>query len=136
MVYVEGEPVGTPVPGDRRVQRTLYVTREAVDSETGQLIVYTQWDQDGDGDLDEDGARLFRTSLDVGAAANDTELDATVDVANWRQAPTTPTREATPTPGNPTATTGVAGPGFGVVSVIVAASVTLGLLLVGSRDDQ
>lgn len=146
LVYVDGEPVTTPVSSDSRVRKTMYIDQSAIDREQGEVYVLAVWDTDGDGTYDESD-RLFGTSVDVGASRQDSELDASVPVEGWPRETSTTASDSTSTtsPGrastetSPTATTGtstttettattttatpsmpVSIPGFGAVAAVTA----------------
>lgn len=121
-VRVNTTLVTASIPADRRVRRTLYVDPAAINQDTGRILVSAQWDQDRDGSVgSSDDTRLFRTPLDVGTSSRDTLLGGPVKVANWTPASPTSTPEATETTETQTGTTGAAGPGFGMVTVVLSA---------------
>lgn len=130
LVFVDGEPVTTPVPGDSRVRPTMYVDRSAVDEERGEVYVLAVWDVDGDG-VHERSDRLFRTSVDVGASRQDSELDVLVPVEGWETETPTPSPSPTLSPPStimtPTPSPTTSTPGFGLfvaaVAVVAAAVV-------------
>lgn len=130
VVYDDGEPVSAPIPADRQARARLYVDRSAVD-EDGDVYVLAVWDADGDGEHDRNPDRLFRTTANVGASAQDDELDALVPVDGWQ--PPTPTATATPSPTasptpSPTATpspTPTTTPGFGWLAAVVGGAVAV-----------
>ncbi len=129
LVYVDGDPVTKSVPGDQTVRKTVYVNQSAIDEE-GEVYVLAVWDRNDNGVYDPRPDRLFRTSADVGASAQDDELDTTAQVTGWP--PETPTATPTvatgpttaPSPGSPDSSETTT-PGFGWVGTIGALGAVL-----------
>lgn len=139
LVYIDGEPQTVSVPEHEAVERTLYVSQEAVDDHHN-VYVLTMWDRNENGVYDPDIDTMFRTTADVGASAQDIELDTQIRVDGWppkttrrtteQPATTTSGTSSTPTGGTPTApttsepsSTTIPGFGFGVgLAGIVAAA--------------
>ena len=135
LVYVDGEPVTKPMPGDTRIRRTMYVNRSAIDPDHGKVYVLAIWDADADG-IFEESDRLFRTGVDVGASQEDSELDTNVPVSGWSKATSTTSPPSSSSPPariqsttSTPASTSTTSPGFGALLTIMAV-VSSGLLRV------
>lgn len=132
LVYVDGEAQSVTVPEHQTVERTLYVGPDAVD-EPGEVYPVVVWDRNENGVHDPDVDPLYSSTLDVGASAQDRELDAAIRVAGWppdtttatsttREQPTTDertTRGPTTTESTTTESTSTGIPGFGPLMAVL-----------------
>lgn len=134
LVYVDGEPQSVAVPEHETVERTIYVDREAVD-ESGAVYPVTVWDRNENGVHEPDVDTLFSTTLDVGASAEDVELDAQVRVDGWPPTTGTSTRTTRAQPRTTGESTSVSAttngrspssiPGFGLGVALAGVGVAL-----------
>jgi PGF-CTERM protein len=138
LVYVDGDPKTVPVPEHKTVERTIYISQNAVD-EDGMIYVLAMWDKNENRVYESNPDTLFETSADVDAATEDDELDVTVAVEGWTQTTMTriPSSTRTTQPGSTiaettstpltTEPTSTSIPGFGPIIAII--SVTSAVLL-------